>query len=127
MTEKDIYDINFRLINWARWCRDGKVKGRCKSIEHRYDYRSARMDGEEVVVWEAGPVHFEVDSKDAVLVNRAWQALPVLNNKLITAHYIPRKSDYKAACRALGFRFSEYEANLMRSQQMVVNLLKFFR
>jgi len=126
MTEKEIYDINFRLINWARWCRDSKIKGKCRSIEHRYNYRSD-MDLGEIVVREAEPTYLAVDNGDAVLVNRAWQALPGLNNKLITAHYMPRKNDYKATCRQLGLKFSEYETQIMRSQQMVVNLLKFFR
>lgn len=127
MTEKEIYDINFRLINWARWCRDNKIKGRCQSIEHRYNYRSDADTGDDVVVRESEPTHFAVDNSDAVLVNRAWQALPELNSRLIKAHYIPRKREFKATCRELGLRFSEYDANLMRSQQMIVNLLKFFR
>ena len=85
------------------------------------------MDLGEIVVREAEPTYLAVDNGDAVLVNRAWQALPGLNNKLITAHYMPRKNDYKATCRQLGLKFSEYETQIMRSQQMVVNLLKFFR
>jgi len=85
------------------------------------------LDGEEVVVKESGSISIAVDGKDAVLVNRAWQALPGLNNKLIKAHYLPRRNDYKATCRELGLKFSEYDTQIMRSQQMVVNLLKFFR
>ena len=131
MTEKDIYDINFRLINWERWNRDGKIKGRCQSIEHRYNYRSDADTGDDVVVRESDLTYLAVDNSDAVLVNRAWQALPGLNNKLIAAHYDryknKRKDAWKDTCRELGLRFSEYESNLMRSQQMVVNLLKFSR
>jgi len=84
------------------------------------------MDNGEVVVREIEPTHLAVDNSDAVLVNRAWQALPGLNNKLITAHYIPRKREYKVTCRELGLKFSEYDVNLLRSQVMLFNLLVFF-
>jgi hypothetical protein len=127
MTDQEIYEIDYRLINWARWCRDSKIKGRCKSIEHRFNYRSDAMDGEEVVIGESAPAYLAVDNSDAVLVNRAWQKLPSLNSKLIAEHYIPRKREYKATCRSLGLKFSEYDANLLRSQQMIFNLARFFK
>jgi hypothetical protein len=131
MTDQEIYEIDFRLINWERWYRDSKIKGRCKSIEHRYNYRSDKMDGEEVVIGESAPAYMEADGADAAKVNRAWQALPKLNNKLIAAHYDRRKNKRKDAwkdtCRLLGIRFSEYDVTLLRSQQMVFNLLRFYK
>lgn len=131
MTNQEIYEIDFRLINWERWCRDGKIKGRCRSIEHRYNYRSDAMDGEEVVVGESAPAYLMVDNSDAVLVNRAWQALPRPNNILIAEHYDKRKNKrkdaWKETCRRLGLRFSEYDANLLRSQVMLFNLLRFYK
>jgi hypothetical protein len=83
------------------------------------------MNGEEVIVGEPTHAFAGVDHADAVLINKAWQQLPELNNKLIAAHYIPRMREYKATCKRLGLRISEYDANLLKSQRMVKNLLAF--
>jgi len=125
MTFSDRSVLEDRLINWARWCRDSKARGRCGSAESKYNYRSDMMDGDEVMLLEKPVAVGVVDHQDALAVNRAWQRLPLLNNRIIAAHYIPLPKDrhHKAMCKSLGLRLSEYDEKLMRSQQMLFNLL----
>ena len=107
-----------RLDNWGRWQRDHPQRSHCRSIEHRYRASS----GGEVASPGAPPLNF-VDQRDALQVNRAWQALPLVERTLLAQHYV-KAANPRTSARLTGVRWDSYGERLRSAVVMVKNRLK---
>jgi hypothetical protein len=75
-------DIQQRLINWGRWCREGMSYGHCASIEHRYQSPQCWYPPEA-----KPPI---LDIHDGRKVELAVRVLIVDQRELLRLHYAKR-------------------------------------
>lgn len=113
-------DIEHELHNWARWVRNRRVQGHCRSFEGRY--RSPR--GAEVE-WEKAAPLVPLPAADALAAARVeacMHLLPDRSRKALKYVYLDHSEAYWC-CRKLGVRYVDWPGFLDHARTMLGNLL----
>ena len=110
---------NWRWKNWLRWCvSNPRLSGHCGSIEYRY--KSPQAD-----VWDPPePKPQPIDSKDAVIVNRAFTYLDARNQRIIKVIYFC--SHWRASWQAqkIGCKVADLSERAYQARRALRNLLQ---
>jgi len=113
-------DIEAELRNWARWVRERRMRGHCRSFEHRY--RSPR--GAEVE-WETAPPLVPLPAPDAlaaIQVEACMHLLPDGQRKALKFVYL-YGAEARWCCRRLALRHSDWPEFLEAARRMLANRL----
>ena len=108
----DFEDIDRRLVNWARWSRESRKRGRVYSAEG--GWRPPQ-------IWYPPGPKWAVDVEDARVVDRALLRLPRLMLWLLKYWYCARMRK-EIICRKLKIRFGLFDEQLMIAQARVLTL-----
>lgn len=108
-------DLEQRIENWARWCRSNPNRAHCFSIEHRYKAPPC---------WESQEPHIEIDTLDAVIVEKAVIGLPVKYMMALKYARVMPWVDYWVQVRKIGCKSRDYGDTVRRAQIMLGNVLK---
>lgn len=110
--------LHSRILNWARWCRESKPKGHCRSIEHRY--RSPQWGH-----WDSTPpaIQGQIDLFDAHLLEDTVRLLHWRQRLIVRLTYIKRWQP-GWICSKIGTNRKDYEESLYFALIALENELK---
>lgn len=103
--------IHARLENWARWSRDRRPQGHCRSIEYRYKSTDVWQDSEPRTVF---------DTLAALEVHKVVAAMPVLHRHLLHYWYI-KSMPVKVIRMRLGLTRQAVVHELNKARRMASN------
>lgn len=105
--------IYARLENWARWARDRRKQGHCRSIEYRYKPEA----GETWEGVEAAETH---EPLDALEVNRIVREMPRKYRLILHYHHIHKLPSW-VICRECVIPKRDYADERLRAWRMAGN------
>lgn len=108
-------DADHRLFNWGRWARPRSLRG--VSITGIICDRLARENS----IFEGHPPRIEVDLRDALAIERAWQSLTDHKAKVLTRGHYVIGADHRDLCRAVHIPFRAWDQEITKAALILTN------
>lgn len=133
LSKSDEDVLNDRLRNWGRWAADKHRVGstllwRMMKLYGEIDKKEEQSNAHE---HEERQEFIPVDENDAVIVNRAWQALPESPLRyhsakwVLAAHFCYPYASQRMVCRQLKIDRRDYEELLNLAKYLIFNRIAY--
>lgn len=137
LSKSDEEVLDDRLRNWGRWAADrNKMMGctllwRMMRLYGKKEKEDSDAQENDVHENEERQEFIPVDENDAVIVNRAWQALPESPLRyhsakwVLAAHFCYPYASQRFVCRQLKIDRRDYEKLLNLAKYLIFNRIAY--